>query len=110
MKKNILILPCSTQLGVEQFNSLKYNKHFNLIGASHNNTDNLFQNFIKLINNNDTPEFIQEVLDIIKLNNIEIGLSYFIKINEFKYFLIKIDTISNDIIKSPNYQFEVYSC
>ena len=42
----------------------------------------------------------------IKLNNIEIGLSYFIKINEFKYFLIKIDTISNDIIKSTNYQFE----
>jgi hypothetical protein len=42
----------------------------------------------------------------IKLNNIEIGKSYFIKINEFKYFLIKIDTISNGIIKSTNYQFE----
>ena len=42
----------------------------------------------------------------IKINNIETGKSYFIKISEFKYFLIKIDSISNNIIKSNNYQFE----
>jgi hypothetical protein len=42
----------------------------------------------------------------IKLNNIETGKSYFIKINEYKYFLIKIDSVSNSIIKSSNYQFE----
>lgn len=112
MKKNILILPCSTQLGVEQFNSLKYNKHFNLIGASHNNTDNLFQNFIKLINNNDTPEFIQEVLDIIKLNNIDVILPshddilYTLKnITELQHYIpgSSVDTINVCRFKSKTY-------
>jgi hypothetical protein len=42
----------------------------------------------------------------IKLNKLELGKSYFIKINEQKYFLTKLDYINNNIIKSNNFQFE----
>jgi hypothetical protein len=72
--KNILIIPCATQIAVEQYNSLKYNKHFNLIGASHNESDKLFKNFINLSNPKESKEFIQEIIDIINLNNIDVLL------------------------------------
>jgi hypothetical protein len=72
--KNILIIPCATQIAVEQFNSLKYNKHFNLIGTSHNESDKLFKNFIQLFNSNETKEFIQEVIRLIDLHDIDILL------------------------------------
>ena len=41
MKKNVLILPCSTQIGVEQFYSLKHNKHFKLSKGGAILTDSL---------------------------------------------------------------------
>jgi hypothetical protein len=34
MKKRILIFPCGSEVGLEIFNSLQYNQHFDLIGAS----------------------------------------------------------------------------
>jgi len=72
--KNVLIIPCATQIAIEQYNSLKYNKHFNLIGASHNKSDELFQNFIQLEYLKESKEFIQEIINIVKLNNIDIIL------------------------------------
>ena len=68
------MIPCATQIAVEQFNSLKYNKHFNLIGASHNESDKLFQNFIQLNHSKESQEFIQEIINIIDSNNIDILL------------------------------------
>ena len=68
------MIPCATQIAVEQFNSLKYNKHFNLVGASHNESDELFQKFIQLKHPKESQEFIQEIIDIINLNNIDILL------------------------------------
>lgn len=68
------MVPCATQIAVEQFNSLKYNKHFNLVGASHNESDKLFQNFIQLKYPKESQEFIQEIINIINSNNIDILL------------------------------------
>ena len=73
-EKKVLILPCATQIGVEQFYSLEYNKHFDLIGASHNKDDALYKNFIQLRFPIKSVEFIQEVVDIVKKHSIDIIL------------------------------------
>lgn len=72
--KRVLILPCATQIAKEQYESLKYNKHFDLIGASHNNSDSIFSNFIKLTCPKDDVKFIKEVIKIINEHNIDILL------------------------------------
>ena len=48
ISKNVLVIPCATQIGVEQYMSLRFNKNFKLIGAAHNDDDGLFSNYIKL--------------------------------------------------------------
>lgn len=78
---NVLILPCSTQIAVEQYFSLVYNKHFNLIGASHNKSDELFNVFITLQNTIDSIKFIDEIKSIIKKYNIDIILPSHDEIN-----------------------------
>ena len=74
LNKKVLVIPCATQIGVEQFHSLKFNKDFKLIGASHNESDSLYQNYIKLNYSLDTPQFIKEISQIVKDNNIDIIL------------------------------------
>ena len=34
MKKNILVFPCGSEIGLEIYNSVKYSTYFNLIGAN----------------------------------------------------------------------------
>jgi predicted ATP-grasp superfamily ATP-dependent carboligase len=72
--KNILVLPCATQIGVEQFLSLRFNKDFKLIGAAHNDADELFDNYIKLKHPIDEIEFIDEIKQIVKDFNIHLIL------------------------------------
>ena len=79
--KNILIIPCATQIGVEQFYSLLYNKHFKIWGASHNVSDELYDNFIHLKNEINSPEFINEVIDCVKNLSIDIILPAHDEIN-----------------------------
>lgn len=96
---NILIIPCSTQIGVEQFKSLKYNKHFSLFGASHNNKDELFTNFIKLQNNIESKEdFIKEIISIKKHYNIDIILPAH---DEIQYILKNVKELEDTIPGSP---------
>tara|TARA_R110000796_G_scaffold146087_1_gene262781 strand:- start:6410 stop:7567 length:1158 start_codon:yes stop_codon:yes gene_type:complete len=74
LNKNVLVVPCSTQIGVEQFHSLKFNKNFNLIGAAHNELDSLYSNYIQLKHSIEKPEFVEEILQIIRDNNIDVIL------------------------------------
>lgn len=74
LSKNVLVVPCATQIGVEQFHSLKFNKNFNLIGAAHNESDSLYMNYIQLEHSIEKPKFVEEVLHIVKNNNIDIIL------------------------------------
>lgn len=92
MKKRILILPCSTQIAVEQFFSLQYNKHFELFGASHNDKDDLFDNFFKIKNKINTHEFIDEIKELIKKHSIDILLPSH---DELNYVLKNINTLTN---------------
>ena len=71
LSKNILVVPCATQIGVEQFYSLKFNKNFTLIGAAHNEFDSLYSNYIQLKYSIEKPEFVKEILQIVKDNNID---------------------------------------
>ena len=74
LSKKILVLPCATQIGVEQFYSLRFNKLFELVGASHNDNDDLYSNFIRLNNPLDKPEFIEEIKSIVSKQEIDILL------------------------------------
>jgi len=74
LNKKILVVPCATQIGVEQFHSLKFNKDFKLIGAAHNESDSLYANYIQLNYSIEKTEFIEEILQIVKKNNIDIIL------------------------------------
>ena len=74
ISKNVLVIPCATQIGVEQYMSLRFNKNFKLIGAAHNDNDDLFTNYVKLLNPLESSTFINEVKKIIKNQNIDIIL------------------------------------
>jgi len=74
LSKNVLVVPCATQIGVEQFRSLRFNKNFNLIGAAHNESDPLYKNYIHLKHSIETPEFIEEILHTVKHNNVDVIL------------------------------------
>ncbi len=94
MKANILVVPCATQLGVEQFYSLEYNKHFNLIGASHNKEDLLYKNFIHLKNPLDTPLFVEEIINLVTKNSIDVILTSHDEIN----YILKNNPILSSLI------------
>ena len=72
--KNVLVLPCATQIGVEQYMSLRFNKNFKLVGASHNDSDELFLNYIKLTNPLTSTLFVDEIKQIVKDYNVDIIL------------------------------------
>jgi hypothetical protein len=99
MIKNVLVVPCATQIGVEQFNSLKYNKHFKLWGASHNNDDKLYDNFIRLKNDISTDEFITEIIEHVKNLSIDIILTSHDEVN---FILKQNEFLGNKIPGSDN--------
>ncbi len=110
---NVLVFPCSTQIAVEQFLSLKYNKHFKLIGASHNENDIFFKNFIKIKNKIESKEFIEEIKRVINNFSIDILLSahdetnFILKNNEEIGKLIPgscVETINTTRFKSKTYK------
>ena len=74
LNKKVLVVPCATQIGVEQFHSLRFNKNFKLIGAAHNKSDSLYADYIQLNHSIEKTEFIEEILQIVKKNNIDIIL------------------------------------
>lgn len=71
LSKNVLVVPCATQIGVEQFHSLKFSKNFTLIGAAHNESDFLYSKYFQLNHSIEKPEFVKEILQIVKDNNID---------------------------------------
>tara|TARA_Y100000361_G_C11144298_1_gene337061 strand:- start:610 stop:1773 length:1164 start_codon:yes stop_codon:yes gene_type:complete len=71
-KYKVLIIPCATQMAVEQYHSLKYNKMIELIGAAHDDEHDLFSPYIKLDNPVESPNLVQEVKEIVKEKDIDI--------------------------------------
>jgi hypothetical protein len=71
--KNILVFPCGSEIGLEIYKSLKYNIHFNLIGA--NSTDDhgkfVYENYIGNLPFFTNQDFIKELKKIVVENNID---------------------------------------
>lgn len=66
-KKNILVFPCGSEIGLEIYNSLKGSIHFNLIGGSSiaDHGKFLFENYIETIPFIDDPDFKVKIKQII---------------------------------------------
>lgn len=67
MKKNILVFPCGSEIGLEIYRSLKYSIHFNLIGASSTEDHGRFvyENYIGGLPYITDNNFINEIKKIV---------------------------------------------
>lgn len=72
-KKNILVFPCGSEIGLEIHRSLKNSLHFNLIGG--NSTDDhgkfVFNQYIDDIPFISSPNFISKLKEIVKIHHID---------------------------------------
>ena len=73
MKRNILVFPCGSEIGLEIHRSLKYSTHFNIIGG--NSIDDhgkfVYQDYIGNIPFIDSDNFLEEIRKIVVNYNIE---------------------------------------
>lgn len=74
IKYNVLVLPCSSGIGMEIYNSLKNNKEIVLFGLNLNKKSKgyyLYDNYKEFISYND-PNFVLELKEYIKINGINV--------------------------------------
>lgn len=73
MKKNVLIFPCGSEVGLEIYRSLEYSKDFNILGGSSVNDHGrfVFSNYIDGIPFVDDKNFIEKINDIVKTYNVD---------------------------------------
>jgi hypothetical protein len=73
MKKNVLVFPCGSEIGLEVLRSLNYSTHFNLIGGSSVDDHGRFvySNYIGGIPHVDSDGFLERINKIIQDNSID---------------------------------------
>jgi anti-anti-sigma regulatory factor len=73
MKKNVLVFPCGSEIGLEVNRGLAHSTHFNLYGASSVDDHGKFvyKNYIDELINMDAPDFIDKLNKIIDLYKID---------------------------------------
>jgi ATP-grasp in the biosynthetic pathway with Ter operon len=73
LKKNILVFPCGSEIGLEIHRSLKYSTHFNLIGGSSVDDHGrfIFEQYIENIPFHDAQEFIDTVKQLVVVHKID---------------------------------------
>lgn len=73
MKKNILVFPCGSEIGLDIFSSVKYSTHFNLIGGSSVDDHGAFvyQDYISSIPYANDNCFIKAIKNIVKERHID---------------------------------------
>lgn len=73
MKKNVLVFPCGTEIGLEIYRSLAYSTHFNVIGASSvdDHGKYVYENYIGDLPYVDSPEFLGALGKVIEEKQIE---------------------------------------
>lgn len=73
MKKNILVFPCGSEIGLEIYNSVRYSTYFNLIGG--NSIDDhgkfIYENYIGGIPFVNDKNIIKELKKIVKAKKID---------------------------------------
>jgi predicted ATP-grasp superfamily ATP-dependent carboligase len=73
LKKNVLVFPCGSEIGLEVNNALKFNKHFKIFGGSSvpDHGRFVYQNYIEGIPNIHDDGFIEELNKIVKEYDID---------------------------------------
>ena len=71
---NVLVFPCGSEIGLEVYNALKYDKHINLFGLSsapcHGKV--VYKNYIEGISFITSDSFIDELNELCDKNNIDV--------------------------------------
>jgi predicted ATP-grasp superfamily ATP-dependent carboligase len=72
MKRNVLVFPCGSEIGLEVYKSVKDSIHFNLIGGSSvgDHGEFIFENYIGDVPMIDDPDFMEKLNDVIRENDI----------------------------------------
>lgn len=73
MRKNILVFPCGSEIGLEIYRSLKHSIHFNLIGASSiaDHGKFVFENYIEGLPFINDEKFLPELKKIVQKYDID---------------------------------------
>ncbi len=73
MKKKVLIFPAGSEIGLEINNALKYSTHFEIYGLTSvpNHSDYVYKKCITGVSYYNSPDFIDELNQIINDNNID---------------------------------------
>lgn len=73
MKKNVLVFPCGSEIGLEVNRALANSAHFNLYGANSENDHGKFvyKNYIHMFISMDDSGFIEELNEIIEVYQID---------------------------------------
>ena len=73
MKKNILVFPCGSEIGLDIYSSVKYSTHFHLIGASSVDDHGRFvyEDYIGDIPFSSHPDFIPVLKAIVKKRGVD---------------------------------------
>lgn len=73
MKKNVLVFPCGSEIGLDIYSSVCYSTYFHLIGGSSVDDHGKFvyEDYIPNIPFANTPEFIPAMAKIVKERNID---------------------------------------
>lgn len=107
MKKNVLVFPCGSEIGLEVYRALKYSKDFHLIGGS--STDDhgkfVYEDYISGIPFVDDEEFIEKINKIIENNKIDLIIpahdSVVLKLAKFS------DSVNATIVSSNYYACDI---
>lgn len=72
-KKNVLVFPCGSEIGLEIYRSLSLSTHFNLLGASSvdDHGKYVYSNYIDKVSNVDDEDFIESINKIVKEYSID---------------------------------------
>jgi len=73
MKKNVLVFPCGTEIGLELHRSLQYSTHFTLIGASSVDDHGkfVFQEYVGGLPFASAPEFVNKLNEVVDARHID---------------------------------------
>lgn len=73
MKKNVLVFPCGSEIGLEIFKSVSFSTHFNLIGGSSVDDHGRFvyKNYVADLPFVDDPEFTAKLNELIDAQHID---------------------------------------
>lgn len=118
MKKNVLVFPCGSEIGLEVYRALKFSKDFNLIGGSSVDDHGKFvyENYIEDIPFVDDDLFVDKINNIIEDYKIDLIIpahdSVVLKLAQFSDRINAIIVSSNlracDICRSKRKTYEVF--